>query len=209
MTKKFVSEFAEKYKELANTIKEAQDKIKVETQGIIGELFSEFFTKHGEKVYAIHWTQYTPYFNDGEACEFSVCDFCLAFTEDDYDDREDASGEFSRLDSYLEHLDKWVEYEKDPQAYYNNYVANYSGWGTPQKFEQYKPTYYEKNELIRKINYINQNPQLREIGADFAAITKLLGTIDDKYFEMIYGDHVRVTYYGPDGKLEVNDYDHD
>lgn len=209
MTKQIISAFAEKYKELANTIAEAQKKIQNETQVIIGELFKEFFEKHGEKVYAIHWTQYTPWFNDGEACEFSVNDFCLAFTEEDYEDREDASGEFSRLDTYLEHLDKWVAYENDPQAYHAKYVSEYSGWGQPQSFDRYKPSYYDKADLIRKINYINANPELREIGADFAAITDVLSTIGDEYFEMIYGNHVRVSYLGPDGSLDVDEYSHD
>jgi|SRR5690606_7729253 len=35
------------------------------------EVFSIFFEKHPE-IKGIVWTQYTPYFNDGEACTFSV-----------------------------------------------------------------------------------------------------------------------------------------
>lgn len=38
------------------------------------EMFSEFFKKN-PTVEAVHWSQYTPYFNDGDACNFSVNGF--------------------------------------------------------------------------------------------------------------------------------------
>lgn len=37
------------------------------------EVFSEFFEKHPE-IKGISWTQYTPYFNDGDTCIFSIND---------------------------------------------------------------------------------------------------------------------------------------
>jgi hypothetical protein len=39
---------------------------------VIPLLFSKFFETHGDVVEAVAWTQYTPHFNDGEPCEFSV-----------------------------------------------------------------------------------------------------------------------------------------
>lgn len=38
------------------------------------DLFVGFFEKH-PAVECIGWTQYTPYFNDGDTCEFNVHDF--------------------------------------------------------------------------------------------------------------------------------------
>lgn len=35
--------------------------------------FSDFFDAHPD-IYAFRWTQYTPYFNDGDTCEFGVYD---------------------------------------------------------------------------------------------------------------------------------------
>jgi hypothetical protein len=40
----------------------------------VGSLFKRFFTEN-QKATAVGWHQYTPYFNDGEPCEFSVHDF--------------------------------------------------------------------------------------------------------------------------------------
>src|SRR6476661_3962783 len=49
--------------------KEATEKIKTSLNG----LFKEFFANTPEIIY-ITWDQYTPYFNDGDTCEFSVHD---------------------------------------------------------------------------------------------------------------------------------------
>lgn len=46
-------------------------------QATAQEKFKEFFSTFWEQnpaIKAIIWTQYTPYFNDGEPCEFSVND---------------------------------------------------------------------------------------------------------------------------------------
>lgn len=57
------------------SIKERQAALRTEIEnlgkeGILAE-FREFFDKHPE-VTGIAWTQYAPYFNDGDACTFSV-----------------------------------------------------------------------------------------------------------------------------------------
>lgn len=55
-----------------------------------------FLEKH-DKVKAIVWTQYTPYFNDGEPCEFSVNDpeviFKRGVLADGADGEDDDGGE--------------------------------------------------------------------------------------------------------------------
>ncbi len=53
----------------------------------LGTLFKEFFAAHGD-VLAVSWTQYTPHWNDGDACTFHVRDFSYALAsagaEDSY-----------------------------------------------------------------------------------------------------------------------------
>ncbi len=41
------------------------------------DAFTEFFKSHPE-VEAVRWTQYTPHFNDGDACEFSRNEFYVS-----------------------------------------------------------------------------------------------------------------------------------
>ena len=48
----------------------------VETEGkaVFNQAFTEVFEKHPARQ-EIAWNQYTPYFNDGDPCEFGVYDF--------------------------------------------------------------------------------------------------------------------------------------
>lgn len=52
--------------------------------------FRKFFDEH-PNVVGLRWSQYTPYFNDGEPCEFAVHDFNFKF-EGTPEDAEDEDG---------------------------------------------------------------------------------------------------------------------
>lgn len=58
--------------------------MKKKGEKVVRASIKEFFTIHPE-VKALRWTQYTPYFNDGEPCIFgySGCDVKLADSEPD------------------------------------------------------------------------------------------------------------------------------
>lgn len=45
------------------------------------ERWQALFDGLPDYVVGIHWTQYTPHFNDGDPCEFSVYDPCFLVTE--------------------------------------------------------------------------------------------------------------------------------
>jgi hypothetical protein len=51
-------------------LEEVNRLIQEEGKKVLGEAFKEFFAAN-PAVKAIKWTQYTPYFNDGDPCEFS------------------------------------------------------------------------------------------------------------------------------------------
>lgn len=75
-----ILEMKRKYQEMMQ--KEGQKALKAE--------FAEFFEKN-PSVKAVKWQQYTPYFNDGEPCEFSVREFYFEVDgveceSSDYDD---------------------------------------------------------------------------------------------------------------------------
>lgn len=64
---------------------EAYEKLKKEMEenaiAVISSKFQEVFERHPE-VKAIVWTQYAPYFNDGDPCEFSVHELNFKLTEE-------------------------------------------------------------------------------------------------------------------------------
>jgi hypothetical protein len=61
---------ANKLTVLVKKITELRETMKREGKEALKEAFVEFFDKHPEAK-EILWTQYTPYFNDGDACTFS------------------------------------------------------------------------------------------------------------------------------------------
>lgn len=68
----------------------AMEQLKADGEAALKAALAEFFAAHPEAV-AIAWRQYTPYFNDGDACTFSVHEpgVKLASTKEDEGDYED------------------------------------------------------------------------------------------------------------------------
>lgn len=62
------------YDTLTEQMEKAREKIADMGKDAVKALFKRFFAEH-PKCTAIGWEQYTPHFNDGDACEFSVRDF--------------------------------------------------------------------------------------------------------------------------------------
>lgn len=62
------------YDALTKQMDDARAKIADMGKAAVGALFKKFFADN-PKATAIGWTQYTPYFNDGEPCEFGLHEF--------------------------------------------------------------------------------------------------------------------------------------
>lgn len=65
-------------KNLTEKMNALQEQIKAEARKLLQKEFEGFFDKH-PNVLGFTWTQYTPYFNDGEPCEFSRHEFRVVF----------------------------------------------------------------------------------------------------------------------------------
>jgi hypothetical protein len=70
---------------LIKDINEAKAAFKEKGKEALKQSFKEFFDANPE-VTSIGWTQYAPYFNDGEPCEFAVHDFVFSKAPLDHDD---------------------------------------------------------------------------------------------------------------------------
>lgn len=68
-----MSDLQQKFDELVKKQEELTRQFQTEARAIFKETFKLFFEK-SPGVKAVIWTQYTPYFNDGEECVFSVND---------------------------------------------------------------------------------------------------------------------------------------
>src|SRR5690242_19927821 len=83
--------------------KELKEFVKKEGQAAVKEMLESFFTENPE-ITAVRWRGYTPGFNDGEPCTFSVYFDGVSFDEnvldklDDVGDREELfHGDYSSI----------------------------------------------------------------------------------------------------------------
>jgi len=74
-----------KLKELVEALNVARKEFSDGAKAQIKAEAKEFFDKNPE-IKAIVWTQYAPYFNDGEACEFGVNEMYVTTTDPDSED---------------------------------------------------------------------------------------------------------------------------
>lgn len=84
---------------------EVKKEIKENGKEALKEAFAAFFDKNPQ-CKALRWRQYTPYFNDGDSCTFSVRDaeVSMDFTAEDAGDYEDG------FDSYSNYYDERGKY---------------------------------------------------------------------------------------------------
>jgi hypothetical protein len=86
-------------KQINDLKKDAAKKVKELFHVAVAELFKE-----NPKLTSISWTQYTPYFNDGDTCEFSSGhDYCdiNGVNEDDWEDEDEDEEDSESEDSEL------------------------------------------------------------------------------------------------------------
>lgn len=91
----------QEYDELVSGIEEAKARVREAGKKAAMALIRAFFAEYPH-VKALGWTQYTPYHNDGDPCEFSVHGFYASVKDGvDYSEVSDLSGEDGTfLDSY-------------------------------------------------------------------------------------------------------------
>lgn len=163
---------------------------------------AEFLVPHMPAGFALFWTQYTPYFNDGETCTFSVHDVYLVATDKLEECRNRSSGEefgfsFSTAKKRYGRPDETKSYETDD--YSKPLPRKTAGFG-------YESQRYEK----KKVEYVEPGFPAIE-GYDVAKLdelSKAWHALPEDLMENAFGDHVRCSI-SADGTVAVNEYDHD
>ena len=170
-----ISEANERIKELK---KQVQKELQAEFNGALTELFDAY-----PFVTSLSFTAYTPHFNDGDSCEYSVnheyCDF-NGFDEDD-DEQEGENVDILKLSRETIYVEE-PNPEYDPRG---------SMWGNP------------KTKWVTKPNP-DFNPLYKEA---VNAFREALAVVDDANWKDMVGDHVKVTITR--NGIETDEYDHD
>jgi hypothetical protein len=172
-----ISEANERINELK---KQVQKELRAEFTGALAELFDAY-----PFVTSLSFTAYTPYFNDGDSCEYSVnhdyCDF------NGYDEHHDKEGEGENV---LRNARETV-YVEEPNPEYD---CNYKGWESNKRGE---------TKHVKKPN-ADFNPLYKEA---IDAFREALAVVDDDNWEEMVGDHVKVTITREG--ITTDEYDHD
>lgn len=102
-----MSTIQEEFDKLREEQKALRAKFQEKAQELFKETTKEFFEKN-PCVTAIIWTQYTPYFNDGDTCEFSVNE--PYFTNANEEQMEDVTsyGEYEGEDGGVWSESEWI-----------------------------------------------------------------------------------------------------
>lgn len=208
------------FDELNAQINEAQKEMSNKSKGLIEAVAKQFLDKCPE-VTGIHWTQYTPYFNDGDTCEFSVNEYCFHILGDD-DDEIDSFYESTAiytqvaLDSSIEKLEVAKTFVADPEVWRDNYIKEYEAkWGRSYSggrnyLRPYPYTIEDAQERIDRItkNLETYGPEVAQrITEEFKVFTSAMAKIPDDIMQAVFGDHVSVVINRKG--VTVDEYSHD
>lgn len=105
MDQSIVDGLMAEHQKMLDEYNKAREEFSKKGKEIIRSSFKAFFEAN-PKIKAITWTQYTPFFNDGDPCEFSVYDMWV-LSEESYEAWMDEGG------SYAEEFDVASRYVDD------------------------------------------------------------------------------------------------
>lgn len=181
------SNFKEEINKMQNEIEDLQNQMKEKSKALFYEKIAEFFTAYPE-IGAIGWDQYTPYFNDGDTCEFSRHDIFFADAEQDNED-------------WLDNISRVYDLE--------GLKFSYDSPGKPSKYYYDNPNDKYCAEVIRKYEYyIALGPSRdKEVRDACAAMKTILETIPDRIYLDIFDDHAFILIT-KDG-VDVRECSHD
>lgn len=158
-----------------------------ELQTQFPSMFVELF-KQAPNLESIGWTQYTPYFNDGDTCEFGVhTDDLYLNGVNLYDD--------SDLDFSI-NIYNYAELKTEADLLVNEELAEKTG-----------RTWYKGKQLGQQGMLYNAKYD-PDAAKAVAQIQEVLNSIPESFFLDLFGDHCMVTI-SADGTIDVESYDHD
>ncbi len=180
--------------------------IKVEARKVIEAVGAEFFARN-PSASAIRWTQYTPYWQDGDTCTFSANDPELQLFEADDEDSEryfDGHQGLLRTRGYREREIAEIEAEiaAGPTA-----ETKRHHWHRTRDQSDIDKAKAEIAKIDAKIEKAGGVDAYGKIVADFEVAAGLIKSITDTDLEIVFDDHVQV-FVTKDG-IEVEEYDHD
>ena len=183
---KSIQQIKSNLNEIQKQIEKLEKQANKERSKLITEGFKQIFKKHPE-LKSFSWTQYTPYFNDGDECVFSA--------NTDY-----ISINGSEQEESVHEMRRFLDTLHDPQKEINRII---------KRIEECKANKYSYDYLESEIKAI-QNGSIEETRNKLSIledIHQILSSIDNDSYRSIFGDHVKVTVTKDGWSNET--YEHD
>ena len=205
------------FKELNAQIEAARATMSEAVKPLIEAATQQLF-KSCPELESVFWHQYTPYFNDGESCEFSVHEPYFTLVGDvDYDSYEGSylytAEDLERAKTQLQDV---TEYETDKEAWVAKKEAEYEQ-RTGQKYpytnynllRPYQSLVSVQEEIaVIQASLAKYPPEsVDRINKSFIVFANALSNIPEEIMRTVYGDHVRVSI--DRSGTTVEDYYHD
>lgn len=207
------------FDELNEQIRLAKQQMREKSEGLVEGMVKMFLDECPE-VTGVHWTQYTPFFNDGEACEFSIHELCFHILEDKDDEIEPYESTILYTAVDLEKAKKDLEeaekFTADPEAWRKSYIDNYYkkyGRDYPYDVRHIEPYPSDPGVAQRYIEEIECSMQkyppevVNRIENSFEKVVNAVSKIPEDIMQAVYGDHVMVVI-NRDGTT-VDNFQHD
>jgi hypothetical protein len=174
-----IKELAE---ERAAAVKKLNEEIREKAKETMQVLFDEFFSEY-PMTHEVRWTQYTPYFNDGDPCVFGASEPSFVLDIDIENEDYDEYDLYDCSKYMLEPSNHTIERAKEGSKWSQEVIDDWN-----KSIELYG------------------EEKCKAFARDFSAICQFLSAIEGD-LEHLFGDGVlvRVTKDG----VDVEDYDHD
>jgi len=200
MTAEEIVSSKNRLQELAEEVSKLQKKFQDQGKEILSEAFKEFFTKY-PVVEAIAWTQYAPYFNDGDRCVFSVHELCATLDKSHPDYASLCALNPGKLDEGDTEEDEDEEEDDDDCGEYSHYECQLS-----ELFSNADTEFNRNCKWKDKDKLVPITAEQRALYEDYLTLCNSCNAIEN-VFEMVFGDDVKVV--ATKNGFHTSEYDHD
>ncbi len=223
-----MSSLIEKIKEQQNVINTLKATYREELQKELNVMVKEFFAVTPE-IETIHWTQYTPYWNDGEECTFSVNEICYSPRGadhgdidfyDDYDIKlvdsktlEEAKLEYAEVENarggpYHKDDPFFIKYKYQLFDYKYNYSLRTNVHSDSINLSMRSAHLQELEQTIKfGEQAIQENWNVDRALKNFKEFSDFINNIDSETMQYIFGDHVSVILSR--SGIDTQEYEHE
>jgi hypothetical protein len=193
---------AKKYQELKKKIAEAKKAMETTAKSAFAEMAEEFFEENPD-IITFGWTQYTPYWNDGDVCEFSAhtdypsVTLVLDGQEITYDEN---SGDLTNEDG--DEIKTQDDYKRMFDGMKGGKISAMSIDGKTVAID-------EKGAItVDGVKVKSHEEYSKAFDKATDKVSKFLGNFDEEDLETMFGDHMKITV-NRKGKVEKEEYEHE